>query len=95
MIETSTCAAERALEKDPARYLLSLEQMIENDYPIPSYMADTFQKPEGWVETPEALKDSLLSSTPKKAKIYAIDCEMVRASTYLPFYARPTYLVSA
>lgn len=71
-------AAERALAKDPAQYLLSLEQMIENDYPIPSYMADIFQKPEGWVETPEAPKESLLStSNDKQAKVYAIDCEMV------------------
>ena len=73
-------AAERALEKDPARYILSLEQMVENDYPIPSYMADIFQKPQGWVETPEAPKESLLSSSPSaKAKVYAIDCEMVGA----------------
>lgn len=75
---TFGCVAERALEKDPTRYLLPLEQMIENDYPIPSYMADTFQKPAGWVETPEAPKESLLSSTRKKPKVYAIDCEMVR-----------------
>ena len=58
--------------------MLSLEQMIENDYPIPSYMADLFQKPPGWVETPEAPQESLLSSPLKiKAKVYAIDCEMV------------------
>ncbi|KIM78839.1 hypothetical protein PILCRDRAFT_823946 [Piloderma croceum F 1598] len=69
--------SERALEKDPSRYMLSLEQMIENDYPIPSYMADLFQKPPGWVETPEAPQESLLSSPlKKKAKVYAIDCEM-------------------
>jgi len=60
--------------------MLSLEQMIENDYPIPSYMADLFQKPPGWVETPEAPQESLLSSPPKKkATVYAIDCEMVGA----------------
>lgn len=69
--------AERALQKDPARHELSLEQMIENDYPIPSYMADIFQKPEGWVETPETPKESLLSVSQQKAKVYAIDCEMV------------------
>ena len=70
-------AAERALEKDPARYCLPIDQMIENDYPIPSYMADVFEKPAGWVETPEAPKESLLSTTKQKLKIYAIDCEMV------------------
>ena len=31
------------------RYLLSTEQMIENEYPLPSYVADIFEKPEGWV----------------------------------------------
>ena len=77
----TSCAAERALGKDPAQYVISLQQMVENDYPIPSYMADIFQKPPGWVETPEAPKEPLLSSsTAKKPKIYAIDCEMVGAS---------------
>ena len=51
--------------------------MVENDYPIPSYMADLFQKPLGWVETPEPPQESLLSSSEKKARVYAIDCEMV------------------
>ena len=59
--------------------MLSLEQMIENDYPIPSYMADVFEKPPGWVETPEPAHVSILSnpSEREKANIYAIDCEMV------------------
>lgn len=75
-------AAERAHDKDPTQYLLTLEQMIENDYPIPSYMADVFQKPQGWVETPEEPKEALLTlMEPKKSgvprQIYAIDCEMV------------------
>lgn len=57
-----------------SQYLLTLEQMIENDYPIPSYMADVFQKPEGWLETPQ--ESSALD--PKQERIlYAVDCEMV------------------
>lgn len=53
--------------------------MIENDYPIPSYMADVFEKPVGWLETPAPAEPSLLSGGPKeKAKILAMDCEMVR-----------------
>lgn len=77
-----TRTAERTIDKDPAQYLLTLEQMIENDYPIPSYIADMFEKPPGWVETPEAPKESLLAEKDKdskqgKQKIYAIDCEMV------------------
>ncbi|KAF9232680.1 hypothetical protein BU15DRAFT_54755 [Melanogaster broomeanus] len=71
-------ASERAFDKDPSLYLLSLEQMIENDYPIPSYMADVFQKPPGWVETPQPVADSIILLPPEKqrSKVYAIDCEM-------------------
>ena len=46
--------------------------MIENDYPIPSYMADVFEKPPGWVETPKPEATEL-----GHPKVYAIDCEMV------------------
>ncbi|KDR67520.1 hypothetical protein GALMADRAFT_258141 [Galerina marginata CBS 339.88] len=57
---------------DPTQYLLTLEQMIENDYPIPSYMADVFEKSEGWLETPQPAENE----SKWKQKIYAIDCEM-------------------
>jgi RNA exonuclease 1 len=69
---------ERAAEKYPEQYALTLEQMLENDYPLPSYLADTFQKPPGWVETPQPHDDSLLSQKKTQPKVYAIDCEMVR-----------------
>jgi RNA exonuclease 1 len=60
--------------------MLTLEQMIENEYPIPSHMADVFEKPEGWVETPAPAPEPLLNVGAEKAMptIYAIDCEMVR-----------------
>lgn len=66
--------------------------MIENDYPIPSYIADVFEKPDGWVETPEPAKPSLLDPPAKDSnlptqKIYAIDCEMVRI--FIFFIRRP------
>ncbi|KAI0766795.1 hypothetical protein BC629DRAFT_1292810 [Irpex lacteus] len=63
--------SERAQEKTPTRYLLTREQMIENDYPIPSYIADVFEKQEGWKETPEPSADDVAD-----ARILAIDCEM-------------------
>jgi RNA exonuclease 1 len=66
--------------KDPERYTLSLDQMIDNDYPIPSYMADVFQKLPGWVETPQVLAGSLMDGDAPKPVVYAIDCEMVRYS---------------
>ncbi|KAG5642482.1 hypothetical protein DXG03_002732 [Asterophora parasitica] len=73
--------SETVKNRDPAQYLLTLEQMIENEYPVPSYMADVFEKPVGWLETPEPPKKGLLDVSVKgkdapKPKIYAIDCEM-------------------
>lgn len=72
--------AERTADKDVSRYVLTLEQMVENDYPVPSYMADIFQKPDGWVETPAPPQSSLLDAVQPqkkvKAKVYALDCEM-------------------
>ncbi|RXW13864.1 hypothetical protein EST38_g11991 [Candolleomyces aberdarensis] len=61
-------------KSDPTQYLLTLEQMIENDYPVPSYMADVFQKPEGWVETPQTLNAPPAGTSGVKRK--AVDCEM-------------------
>lgn len=66
--------SERAWEKTPMRYLLTTEQMIENDYPVPSYIAEVFEKSPGWVETPPPQGDS--PSSEKTPRIYAIDCEM-------------------
>lgn len=66
--------AECVIKNDPTRYLLTLEQMIENDYPIPSYMADVFEKPPEWVETPEPKATEYSLGHPR---VYAIDCEMV------------------
>ena len=51
--------------------------MVENDYPVPSYLADVFPKPDGWIETPEADPDA--DAKPEAQSVYAIDCEMVRA----------------
>ncbi|KAG6861476.1 hypothetical protein C0995_016255 [Termitomyces sp. Mi166 len=72
--------SEMTKNQDPEQYLLTLEQMIENEYPIPSYMADVFEKPVGWLETPEPVKPNFLlpekGKEKPKAKIYAIDCEM-------------------
>lgn len=49
--------------------------MVENDYPVPSYLADVFSKPDGWIETPEADPDA----DAEAQSVYAIDCEMVHA----------------
>ncbi|TCD64934.1 hypothetical protein EIP91_003431 [Steccherinum ochraceum] len=65
-------ASERAQEKNPLRYMLSSEQMLENDYPMPSYVTDVFEKPEGWVETPQVVDEVV----PTKRRILSVDCEM-------------------
>ncbi|EJD49017.1 hypothetical protein AURDEDRAFT_112749 [Auricularia subglabra TFB-10046 SS5] len=59
---------------DPSPYILTPEQMIDNDYPIPSYLAEVFTKPAGWVETPTRVPYTPASSKPPK--VYALDCEM-------------------
>ena len=78
--------AERTQEKTAIRYLLSLEQMIENGYPIPSYLAETFEKPPGWVETKvEGSTETLLSPPSSEVpRIFAMDCEMVRTQPHMP-----------
>jgi hypothetical protein len=45
---------ERTLKKNSA-YLLAVEQMAEDDYPVLSYLADVFQleTPGGWIEMPQ------------------------------------------
>ena len=66
--------------------------MIENDYPIPSYMADVFDKPSGWVETPQPVAESilLLPHQKQRSRVYAIDCEMVRRHFSDPIPTHPT-----
>ncbi|KAH9025150.1 ribonuclease H-like protein [Lactarius hengduanensis] len=64
-------SAERTQKKSPAQYILTTEQMVENDYPVPSYLADVFTKSEGWIETPQATADAEGSQ-----EVYAVDCEM-------------------
>lgn len=81
-------AAENIKVKDPSHYLLTLEEMIEHRYPVPSYIGDVFEKSVGWVETPELPKSTILEGAEKaqdaqKQKVYAIDCEMVCLSISL------------
>ncbi|KAJ7606820.1 ribonuclease H [Roridomyces roridus] len=74
---TTQTTSQRTSEKDPAQYLLTLEQMVENEYPIPSYMADVFEKSDDWIETPEEPKTELLDGLSKRKRtVYSIDCEM-------------------
>jgi hypothetical protein len=50
---TPSLVAGRAVDKDTSPSLLPLQQMIENDYPMPSCMADVFDKQDGCVDKPQ------------------------------------------
>ncbi|KAI0249684.1 hypothetical protein BJV78DRAFT_1394638 [Lactifluus subvellereus] len=63
-------AAGRAGNK--AQYLLTVEQMNGNGYPVPSYLVDIFKEPDGWIEAPQATAGVVLGAQ----TVYAIDCEM-------------------
>ena len=79
------------MSKDPAQYVLSVDQMIENDYPVPMYMADVFQYTPDWRETPKPehpLVPTTLKAGIPTRKIYAIDCEMVRTAFSAVQYSR-------
>ena len=65
-----------ARNKDPPQYLLTVEQMIENDYPVPLHLTDVFKKPDGWIET--AWVGTCVVSEART--VYAIDCESVSTS---------------
>ncbi len=67
------------------QYLLTLEQMIENGYLIPSYLAETFEKPPGWAKmkvniVDDTLRSPSMSSAPR---IFAMDCEMASPSPHI------------
>ncbi|KAF8590757.1 ribonuclease H-like protein [Ramaria rubella] len=61
-------------EKDPTKYMLSAEEMCNNEYPVPSYMGDVSQLGTGWVEAPEA--DAMDDGSETKMNVLALDCEM-------------------
>ena len=52
--------------------------MIGNDCPILSYMIHVFDKPDGWVETPQLVSESilLLPHERQRSRVCAIDCGM-------------------
>ena len=57
---TPLLVAGLAFDKDPSLDSLSLQQTIENDYPMPPYTTDVLDKPDGWVETPQLASESFL-----------------------------------
>jgi RNA exonuclease 1 len=76
------------MNKSPVHYVLTVEQMIENDYPVPSYLADVFEKPPEWIEIAQQqeVDDESLPA------IYAVDCEMVSSFLNIVFYLELNWL---
>jgi RNA exonuclease 1 len=72
---------EQTTKGDPSMYTLSLDQMIDDEYPIPSYMlpmnSEARALPEGWIETLNVPPRRTLGERKKPPKVYALDCEMV------------------
>lgn len=59
--------------------------MVENEYPLPSYMSEPPTESEpGWRETP---KNDVEDEAESNTQIYSVDCEMVILNTILRFYA--------
>jgi len=56
--------------------MLTLDELKDCDYPLPTYLSPGSELQEGWIETerPTSISDSTLP--PKK--LLAMDCEMVR-----------------
>lgn len=62
---------------DPSCYVLSAEEMCNQEYPIPSYMGDASPLERGWVESPEEDEPMEEDGSPRLPKVFALDCEMV------------------
>ena len=79
--------------QDPTTYVLSLAQMLENEYPLPStssVVSPTLEFNDEWVEL-APLEEAGEATSPKKkdkkgkrkADIFSIDCEIVREAERL------------
>jgi hypothetical protein len=47
-----------------------LEQLLENEYPLPSWMSEISQLSDDWLQVPECKTNS-------PDRVLALDCEMV------------------
>lgn len=69
--------ASESAEKKPAEFhMLTLDELKDSDYPLPTYLSPESELQEGWIETDRPTSNSDAPSPPKK--LLAMDCEMVR-----------------
>ncbi|KAG0331116.1 hypothetical protein BG000_011192 [Podila horticola] len=71
--------ASESAEKKPAEFhMLTLDELKDSDYPLPTYLSPESELQEGWIETDRPTSNSDAPSPPKK--LLAMDCEMCRTS---------------
>ncbi|KAG0359089.1 hypothetical protein BG005_001397 [Podila minutissima] len=71
-------ASESAEKKSPEFHMLTLDELKDCDYPLPTYLSSESQLQEGWIETDRQTSDS--DGPPPPKKLLAMDCEMCRTS---------------
>ena len=57
-------------EKNLVNHLLAIEQIVENDFFVPSYLGDVLQKPELWIQIAQVAADAEGPHT-----VYTMDCK--------------------
>jgi len=67
----SSSLDEREAAPPVSAYLLTVEQFLENEYPVPSWISEVSQLSDDWLQVPECKTNS-------PDRILALDCEMVR-----------------
>ncbi|KAG0222198.1 hypothetical protein BGW42_006805 [Actinomortierella wolfii] len=66
-----------AEKKKPEYYMLSLSDLKEAEFPLPSYLGNNDPLEQGFIETPKLPKKTL---NPIPKKMLAMDCEMVKTT---------------
>ncbi|KAG0044816.1 hypothetical protein BGZ83_009912 [Gryganskiella cystojenkinii] len=60
-------------------FMLTLQQLQEYDYPLPTYLSGEESLEKGWIQTAKPTNPVSEEYRPKK-KLVAVDCEMVRTT---------------
>ncbi|KAF8948955.1 hypothetical protein BGZ47_000630 [Haplosporangium gracile] len=71
-------AAKSAKNRKPENFMMTLEELRENSFPIPHYLDPSLPElKDGWKETAKLAKTTL---SPPPKKMLAMDCEMCRTN---------------
>lgn len=61
---------ERDITLPISSYILTAEQLLDNEYPVPNWMSEASQLGDNWIQVPE-------HSGNEPDRVLALDCEMV------------------